>query len=275
MQSDADAVPGVVGVLGGMGPLATVDFMQKLIAATSLATQAKLSSHTKLGTHTKLGAEATQITRDQDHIPVVVSSIPQIPDRAAAYWGEGVSPLPAMVSSGQRLRRAGAGLIVMPCHTAHLWFDELKVALDLPMLHLVDAALEDALAVLGPAAPCGLLCTEATLASGLYMNRAAQSEAFSGLHWTLPTATEMTGLVTPGIQAAKLGKLLKAGELLSEAAHALVRRGARGLLLGCTEIPLVMGQIQARIQVQIDVPVIDATASLARRAVAWSLAQRD
>ena len=249
MRSELDAALGVVGVLGGMGPLATVDFMQKLIAATTLATHA---------------------TRDQDHIPVVVSSIPQIPDRTAAYRGEGASPLPAMVSSGQRLMRAGAGLIVMPCNTAHLWFAELEAAFQVPMLHLVDVALEDALPAVGTAAPLGLLCTDATLASGLYINRAAQSEAFSGLQWTLPTAAEMTSLVMPGIQAVKLGNLLEASQMLIEAAQALVQRGARGLLLGCTEIPLVAAQIQARV----NVPVIDATASLARRAVAWSIAQR-
>lgn len=249
IASSLGVVGGIVGVLGGMGPLATVDFMQKLIDATTLAIHA---------------------TRDQDHIPVVVSSIPQIPDRPAAYRGEGASPVPAMVSSGQRLMRAGAGLIVMPCNTAHLWFAELEAAFDVPMLHLVDVAVEDAVAALGTAAPLGLLCTDATLASGLYTNRAAQSAAFSDLQWTLPTATEMTGLVMPGIQAVKLGHLLEAGELLGKAAQALVQRGARGLLLGCTEIPLVAAQIQARV----DVPVIDATASLARRAVAWSLSKR-
>lgn len=232
-----------------MGPLATVDFMQKLIAASMIANHA---------------------SRDQDHIPVLVSSIPQIPDRSAAYRGEGISPLPAMVSSGMRLKRAGAGLIVMPCNTAHLWFAELEAALAVPMLHLVDVALEDAAVAVGTSSPLGLVCTDATLASSLYMHRAAQSATLSGLEWTLPTVSEMTGLVMPGIQFVKLGKLAEATELLSEAAQALVRRGARGLLLGCTEIPLVMAQLQLRV----DVPVIDATASLARRAVAWSIAQR-
>lgn len=232
-----------------MGPLATVDFMQKLIAATMVANCA---------------------SRDQDHIPVLVSSIPQIPDRSAAYRGEAVSPLPAMVSSGMRLERAGAGVIVMPCNTAHLWFAELEAALAVPMLHLVDVALEAAAAAVGTSSTLGLMCTDATLASSLYMHRAAQSAILSGLQWTLPTVSEMTGLVMPGIQSVKLGKLAEATELFAEAAQALVRRGARGLLLGCTEIPLVMTQLQLRV----DVPVIDATASLARRAVAWSIAQR-
>jgi aspartate racemase len=241
-----DATRGVIGVLGGMGPLATVDFLQKLIAATPS-------------------------TCDQDHVPVVVSSIAQIPDRVAAFRSEGASPLAAMVSSGQRLIRAGAGLIVVPCNTAHLWFSELQAALQLPMLHMVDVALEDAANGMQANASVGLLCTDATLASGLYLRRAAQSKRHSRLRWTLPTAAEMLNLVMPGIQAVKLGQMASANDLLSAAAQALIQRGASSLVLGCTEIPLVLNGTSS----QIKVPVTDATTSLARRAVAWSLAQRE
>ena len=80
-SDSVQGVVGVVGVLGGMGPLATVDFMQKLIAATP----------------------AEFSTREQDHVPVVVSSIPQIPDRLPAFRGQGTSPLADMVGSGRRL----------------------------------------------------------------------------------------------------------------------------------------------------------------------------
>ena len=251
-SDSVQGVVGVVGVLGGMGPLATVDFMQKLIAATP--------------------AEFT--TRDQDHVPVVVSSIPQIPDRVLAFRREGKSPLAAMVSSGRRLIQAGAGLIVMPCNTAHLWFAELQAALELPMLHMVDTALEDAFNSSSAGASIGLLCTEATLASGLYQARAAQlaalSAKYTSVRWTLPTQTEMTNWVTPAILAVKRGQLVKARELLEATALALEARGAGSLLLGCTEIPLALAGADRSFKL----PVIDATASLAHRAVAWSLAQR-
>ncbi len=239
-----EGVPGLIGVLGGMGPLATIDFMRKVLAATP--------------------AES-----DQDHVPLVVSSIPQVPDRTAAFRGDGVSPLAAMVASGQRLARAGAGLVVVPCNTAHLWFAELESALALPMLHLVDAALEDAVATAGAGATIGLLCTDATLASGLYVNRTPRSAQAPGVQWALPTATEMLELVMPGIQAVKAGALDRGAELLGAAARALARRGAQALVLGCTEVPLVLDAGNS------PVPVIDATDALARRAVAWSLAQRE
>jgi aspartate racemase len=236
----------VVGVLGGMGPLATIDFLHKMVRATPARS-------------------------DQDHVPVVVSSIPQVPDRTAAFRGEGESPLPAMVASGRRLADAGAGLVVVPCNTAHLWFDELQPALGLPMLHLVDAALAECAALTtadGPVRRIGLLATDATLASGLYPNR---TPAGSGLHWLMPTAAEMLALVMPGIAAVKSGDLSEGERLLGTAATALARRGAQALVLGCTEIPLVL---QADAPHVPPVPLVDATAALARQAVAWSLARR-
>jgi aspartate racemase len=237
---------GLVGVLGGMGPLATVDFMQKVL-------QANPSLH------------------DQDHVPLIVSSIPQIPDRTAAFRGEGNSPFPAMLESGRRLVQAGAELIVMPCNTAHLWFDPLREAVALPMLHLVDAALADALAATqgqdGPAV-VGLLATDATLASGLYVNRAARRTEGEPIQWALPTARETLEAVMPGIEAVKAGDLATGERLLQRAAAALVQRGAKVLILGCTEIPLVIRPDNSPL------PVVDATASLARQVVAWSNAQR-
>jgi len=225
--------PGIVGVLGGMGPAATVDFMRKVLAATPAV-------------------------RDQDHVPMVVSCIPQVPDRTAAFRGDGESPLPAMLGSGHRLAAAGAGLVVMPCNTAHLWYDELQAELGLPMIHLVDAALAEAAAHGGR---IGLLATDATLASGLYVNRAG-----GAVQWLWPTAVEMLEWVMPGIEDVKAGRLDAARTKLRCAGHALARRGAAALVLGCTEIPIVLDDATAGL------PVVDATAALARRAVAWATA---
>ncbi|NRF66272.1 amino acid racemase [Aquincola sp. S2] len=230
----------IVGVLGGMGPAATLDFLHKML-------------------------EATPARSDQEHVPVLVASIPQVPDRTAAFRGEGDSPLPALLASGRRLAEGGAGVLVMPCNTAHLWFDALQSALGLPMLHLVDAALAEAVALAGPAARIGLLATDATSAAALYPNR---TPAGSALQWVMPTAGEMLDAVMPGIAAVKAGDHARGGALLQRAADALARRGAQALVLGCTEIPLVLDAERSPL------PLIDATAALARRAVAWSLARR-
>jgi aspartate racemase len=236
-------VVGLVGVLGGMGPLATIDFMRKML-------------------------DATPATSDQEHVPVLVSSIPQVPDRTRAFRGEGASPLAAMISSARRLVAAGAGLLVVPCNTAHLWFDEIHETIGLPMLHIVDAAIEDALAMAGPRGRIGLLATDATLASGLYVNRPSPAGATHGAHWLLPTASEMLELVMPGVAAVKAGQLNAGATLLRSAVLALKQRGATAVVLGCTEIPVVLDASTS------PVPLIDATAVLARRAVAWSMTQR-
>jgi len=243
--ADRGGAPGtdIVGVLGGMGPLATIDFMHKMVAAT-------------------------QAQVDQDHVPVIVSSIPQVPDRTAAFRGDGLSPLAAMVDSAQRLAAAGAGLLVIACNTAHLWFDEIEAAIGLPMIHLVDAAIADASTLAGPEGRIGLLGTDATLASGLYVNRDLRHCGHPQPHWLLPTAAEMTDLVMPGIAAVKAGELDRASGWLLAAARGLKQRGATVVVLGCTEIPLVLDDANSPL------PVVDATAALARRAVAWSLARR-
>lgn len=235
------STPGLLGVLGGMGPLATIDFLHKVLDATPART-------------------------DQDHIPVISASIPQIPDRSTAFRGEGESPLPAMIECGKRLVDAGVGMIVVPCNTAHLWYEPLRAALGIPMLHLVDAALEDAVALIGNQGQVGLLATDGTIASGLYMNRRPPGSA--SIQWLLPTAREMLDWVMPGIMAVKSGDAARGRELLSLAAAALGRRGAQAIILGCTEIPVVIEGSNAR------VPVIDPTTALARRCVAWAQAQR-
>ncbi len=224
-----------VGVLGGMGPLATIDFMRKVLDATPAA-------------------------RDQDHVPMIVSCLPQIPDRTAAFRGDGDSPLDAIVACGRRLQSAGANLIVMPCNTAHLWFDDVQQQLQLPMLHLVDAALREALELAGPDARIGLLATDATIASGLYINRRLPDAPPP--QWLLPTAGEMLELVMTGIEAVKAGRLRDGQALLADAARALKQRGADVLVLGCTEIPLVLDTTACGLR------VVDATAALARQVVA-------
>ena len=232
------ASPGLVGVLGGMGPLATVDFMQKML-------------------------DATPASCDQEHVPALVSSIPQIPDRTKAFQGTGISPLPALLQCADRLKAGGASLIVIPCNTAHLWFDEIRAHVGIPMLHIVDSALEEAVTS-GSNARIGLLATPATTASGLYTSRRTVDRDSQSVEWVLPSDTEMTLWVAAGIAAVKAGKVREGEALLQRAAQALHARGATSVVLGCTEIPLVLNDRNTPLR------TIDATAALARRAVQWS-----
>ena len=217
-----------IGVLGGMGPLATADFLAKL-------------------------AHATPAVRDQDHFPVTVDSTPQIPDRVAALEGRGPDPLPALVAAAERLAAAGCALVAMPCNTAHLWHARLAAASRLPLLDIVDAVDTE----IGDARRVGLLATAATLSHGLF-----QSRPGSRRDWFVPDPADMDALIAPGIAAVKAGDLATGGRLLRRAARRLAARGADILVLACTEIPLVIAASD------LTVPVIDATAALARHTIA-------
>lgn len=230
--------PALVGVLGGMGPQATLDFLQKLV------------SNTPAG-------------RDQEHLPVLVASVPQIPDRTRAFQGRGESPLPALRANARRLVAGGVDLIVMPCNTAHLWFDALAATLPVPMLHIVDAALDAITARCGEAVEIGLLATSATIDSGLYPSRSRRIRTSFAPRWHVPTVAEQADWVTPAIEAIKAGRTREATSLLLNAGDALIARGASALLLACTELPLALSESA------LSVPVIDAGEALARQTVRW------
>ncbi|MBI2308667.1 MAG: aspartate/glutamate racemase family protein [Rhodocyclales bacterium] len=226
----------IVGILGGMGPLATADFLHKLV-------------------------ERTPARRDQEHIPLVIYSVPQIPDRNEAILHRGPSPLAALLRGAEVLRRAGAGCIAIPCNTAHFWADELAEKSAMPVLHIADAVLRELAARPAPGAAIGILGTAGTLAAGIYQRRL---EAH-GYRSVIPEPREIDRLLMPGIRAVKGGDLAGGGGLLNEAAQQLQQRGASRLILACTEIPPALAAVAAPC-----LPAcIDATACLAAACIAW------
>jgi aspartate racemase len=228
----------VLGVLGGMGPLASAQFMARL----TLLTPAE---------------------RDQDHIPAVLWSDPRIPDRGASLIGQGPDPLPWLVRGIDGLKKAGCGAIVIPCNTAHGWYDPLVKAAGMPILHIVDAAAADLRRIGVPAGRIGLMGTTATLAMRLYQNRMAAS----GWEIIEPEPAQMDRLVMPSIAAVKANRVAEAFIPLAEVVNSLASRGATAVVLGCTEIPLAIqsGPIDA-----LRVPVVDTIDALARAAINWA-----
>lgn len=106
-----------LGVLGGMGPLATADFLAKLTRLTPASV-------------------------DQDHIPAVIYSATQTPDRSASITGRGPSPRQALTEGARFLAENGAACIAIPCNTAHFWYGDIQRSVDIPILHIVDAVCE-------------------------------------------------------------------------------------------------------------------------------------
>lgn len=208
----------LIGVLGGMGPAATIDFLQKIL-------------------------QETAATRDQDHAPVITWNVPQIPDRQHAIAGRGESPLPAMLKGINVLNAAGAQCIAIPCNTAHYWFRELQVASPAPILHIVDATVNSLVQGGYASGAVGILATRGTLAAGLYQERLAEL----GIACLTNTDGELDELFIPGCYAVKSGNLDTGGRLLEQAALQLLSRGAAHLILACTEVALALAHVQSNL----------------------------
>jgi len=226
----------VIGVLGGMGPEATLAFFSWILKLTPAA-------------------------RDQDHLRVVIDSNPKIPDRTAALLHGGPSPVPALRQGIAGLRRAGADFVVIPCVSAHAFLEELREGAALPILSLFDVTAEAVRARHPAVRRVGLLATTGTIRVGRFQERLARE----GLE-TLTPAGEDQELVMRTIYGVKAA----AGEAdrrpLRENARGvagrLVAAGAEAVIAGCTEIPLVLKPED------LPVPLFDTLRLLAEAAVA-------
>ncbi len=226
----------ILGVLGGMGPLASAQFMLRLTLLTPAA-------------------------RDQEHIPAVLWSDPRVPDRTAGKLAGGADPLPWLLRGVRGLRAAGCGAIAIPCNTAHGWYDEMA-AEGLPILHIVDATAAE-LRKVAPEGVVGVMGTAGTLAMRLYQDRLERQ----GWRCIVPTDAEMAAQVTPAIAAVKANEVAAAYAPLAAVAQSLAARGARAVVLGCTEIPL---GIQAGPWQSLGVKLVDSIDALALAAIGWA-----
>ncbi len=224
----------VLGIFGGMGPEATADCYHKIIAATPA-------------------------TRDQEHIPTLIYSLPQVPDRTTAIRTGDRSIVAWLVEGVTRLESCGASFIIIPCNTAHYFYDDMQKAVKIPILNMIrETAAETARRHPG-VTRVGLLATSGTIATGLY----ARELGARGIQTIVPDSAMQEGVVMKAIALIKSGANKKEAEdLLARAGDELVRKGARVIVLGCTETPLAFNPQRS------PVPVVDATQVLARAAVA-------
>ncbi len=225
----------MLGVLGGMGPLASAHFMLRLTLLTPAL-------------------------RDQDHIPTILWSDPRIPDRTRTHVPGAEDPLPWLLRGVAGLRRAGVGAIVIACNTAHRWYEPIRQAAAMPVLHIVEAASAELRGLAAVPGPVGIMATEATLAMRLYQDGLEAQ----GWRCIVPSPETMARLVTPAIGLIKANRVSEAYAPLAECADLMVAEGAVAIILGCTEIPLGLqaGALPT-------VPLVDSIDALARSAVAW------
>ena len=200
----------------------------------------------------------TPAQRDQDHIPTLIYSLPQVPDRTVAIQKRDRSIVPFLVEGVTRLEKAGASFIVIPCNTAHYFFDDMQRAVKIPILNMIRETVQAVASRHPDCKRIGLLATSGTIASGLYEKEFSRR----GIEVITPARAIQSDCVMKAVREIKAsGGKRRSKELLSRAGKSLEASGAQVIVLGCTEIPLAFDLQRA------GVPVINATRALAAAAI--------
>jgi len=198
-----------IGIMGGMGPMATVDLMKKIILATEAGC-------------------------DQEHIPMLVYNNPQIPDRTAAIMGKGPSPASAMLETARKLEQGGADFIIIACNTAHYFLPEILPQLSIPVISIMEATVAGARR--RGVNTVGLLATSGTVSTGLYQKELEKQ----GLRYILPEEERqhiVDDMIYEGVKAGRKDyDTTQARQLMAD----MINLGAEGFILGCTEVPLAV-----------------------------------
>ncbi len=218
----------LVGVLGGMGPEATILLQQRLLAT--------VAAHD-----------------DADHIPLLIDMNPQVPSRIAhLITGTGTDPAPTLARMAQRLEATGATALAMPCNTAHHYAPQIETAVSIPLLNMVELSVAHVAQTAPEGARIGMLASPALQRAGVFdpaLDRAGMTALWP----------EDTNRLLDAIRSIKSdGPTPQAQDILNEAASELATRGAALLFVACSEFSLLAPDLHAA------VPVIDTVDVLAR-----------
>lgn len=219
----------IIGILGGMGPMATADLFTKIV-------------------------RLTDAKGDNDHIRIIIDNHTQIPDRTAAILHGGPDPVPAMLESAALLERAGCDAILMPCNTAHYFVGRLQEGVSIPFINMLE---ETARAIAAQGIRCvGLLATDGTCRTGIYERALSARE----IRILLPEPEDQR-MVMQTIYRVKAQDQELPVQKLAGLVEKLQKRGAEGVVLGCTELPIAFAHIPTVL------PQYDPTTILAKSAI--------
>ena len=221
-----------VGVLGGLGPAATVLFMRRLV-------------------------ELTDAPRDQDHVDLLVWQHGSIPDRSAFLLGHGESPEPVLVADAVALERAGARFIAIPCNTAVVWVEQMRAAVSIEVLDTVAETVDAARRAVPGLQRLGVLATDGTLLAGTY----AAAAAAAGIDLITPAPEVQREVMSIVYDGVKAGEPVPRERFNAVVDH-LRDQGAEAVSLGCTELSVLHGELGVD-----DVTIVDSIEALARRVV--------
>jgi len=226
-----------IGILGGMGPEATIDLFTKIV-------------------------KGTRVRKEKDHLRILMDNNPKIPDRTLAIEGKGPNPLTQLVRSAKILEKAGADFIIIPCVTAHYYYKPLQRRVRIPIVHLVEITAKYIQTRLKGISKVGLLATTGTIQTGLFQTSLSHTD----MQLVIPPSTVQKNMVMRaiyGIDGIKaIGPSENSKRLLLEASESLIHQGAQAVIAGCTEIPLVLKEGD------LPIPVIDPVSILAMTAIA-------
>jgi len=198
----------ILGILGGMGPLATADLFRKIVLLTEAAC-------------------------DQEHIHIVVDSNPAIPDRTAYLVNNGQSPLSLLVESAKKLESMNVSCIIMPCNTAHFFYPDIIREINTPFLNMIEETAKEIIKEHPSVKTVGLLATEGTCRSGIY------KKCFDNhnINIVKPDNKYQT-YISNFIYGIKKGDDQSNISGVLETIDELSGRGAELFILGCTELPV-------------------------------------
>jgi len=210
-----------VGVIGGMGPEATVDLMRRVI-------------------------KATPAHDDSDHIRMIVDNNPTVPSRIkAVIEGIGESPAPILVQMGSKLEAYGADFLVIPCNTAHYYLNDIRSAVSIPVIDMIELTVDAVLRENPALKTLGLLASQAVLQTGLYRKRFGERD----VDLVYPQ-DELQGKLMNAIRTIKTGRYgAREKRILRSAADNMIQRGAETLILACTELSLIADALDPELKV--------------------------
>jgi len=220
----------MAGIFGGMGPEATANLYQLVVSLTPAK-------------------------KDQEHIPTIIFSFPQVPDRTTAIINNNRAIIPYLVQGVQLLEKSGASFIAIPCNTAHYFYDEMQSAVNIPIIHMIRETVTEVIRINPMVKKIGILATNGTIQTGLYESEFKKK----GIKVLMPDASVQKDCVMEAIAGIKAGiEKKRCTDLLAVAGRQLEEKGAEIIVLGCTEIPLAFDEKC------VAVPVVNATRVLAK-----------
>lgn len=200
----------ILGVLGGVGPMATAYFMEIVI-------------------------QKTPAEKDQDNIPMIVFNDPQIPDRTAYILDHTQpNPLPEMIKVARWLENAGSDYIAIPCNTAHYFYDSIAASVDIPVVSIMEETTKRAARTVRPGGKIGLMATDGTISSGVFQKYLEDA----GLETVVPDAKYQQDVMHIIYDCVKSNKPYNKEEFLAVANH-LRDKGCDMVVIGCTELSVV------------------------------------